>query len=258
MQVRTRAVITRPRAQAKELAQQLEAAGCAVEIFPLLDIKPLEDTTALKQALGRLRSYRLVAFVSPNAIDAAFAHLDIWPQEVPIAVVGEGSRAALARHGVNASNAKIISPSDRERTDSQTLLAELALESLVGGTVLILRGETGRELLADTLKSANVVVEQVAAYRREAPVSNNEVRARLLLLLDSGCDWVITSSEALRNLVSLARDAGGEPSVVKTQQQTLIVPHVRIAETARALGFCHVIQTGSGHEALIAALQSRP
>ena len=118
--------------------------------------------------------------------------------------------------------------------------------------------ETGRELLADTLKSANVVVEQVAAYRREAPVSNNEVRARLLLLLDSGCDWVITSSEALRNLVSLARDAGGEPSVVKTQQQTLIVPHVRIAETARALGFCHVIQTGSGHEALIAALQSRP
>jgi uroporphyrinogen-III synthase len=41
------------------------------------------------------------------------------------------------------------------------------------------------------------------------------------------------------------------------QQQHLIVPHARIAETARALGFARVTLTGSGDERLLAALQSR-
>ena len=49
----------------------------------------------------RLHDFALVAFVSPNAIDAAFAHIpdfhDTWPAGVTVAVVGEGSRAALAR-----------------------------------------------------------------------------------------------------------------------------------------------------------------
>jgi uroporphyrinogen-III synthase len=46
--------------------------------------------------------------------------------------------------------------------------------------------------------------------------------------------------------------------VVKLQQQHLVVPHVRIAETARELGFQAITQTASGDEAILAALQSRP
>jgi uroporphyrinogen-III synthase len=45
--------------------------------------------------------------------------------------------------------------------------------------------------------------------------------------------------------------------VAKLQQQHLIVPHARIAETASALGFNAVTLTGSGDERLLAALQSR-
>jgi uroporphyrinogen-III synthase len=41
------------------------------------------------------------------------------------------------------------------------------------------------------------------------------------------------------------------------QHQHLIVPHARIAETARALGFGRVTLTGSGDERLLAALQSQ-
>jgi len=36
----------------------------------------------------------------------------------------------------------------------------------------------------------------------------------------------------------------------------LIVPHPRIAETAYALGFTCVMQTNSGDEALVTAIQS--
>jgi uroporphyrinogen-III synthase len=44
--------------------------------------------------------------------------------------------------------------------------------------------------------------------------------------------------------------------VANLQHQRLIVPHPRIAETARALGFADLTLTGSGDERLLAALQS--
>ena len=61
-----------------------------------------DECAHLQGVLARLADYDLVAFVSPNAIDCVFAHLPAWPGGVALAVVGEGSRLALAAHGVNA------------------------------------------------------------------------------------------------------------------------------------------------------------
>ena len=249
------AVITRPLAQALPLAQKLAALGRDAVVFPLLEILPLPDQSALKASLKDVGSYVMVAFVSPNAIEAAFAHIQQWPAHVALAVVGEGSKAALAQHGLTPANATIFSPADPQRTDSQTLLEVLDLAALRGKRVLIIRGETGRELLADALRDNGVEVEQLAAYRRAAPVLDQAKSAQLRHLLETGADWVITSSEALRILLQMVRDVAGEPGVVKMQQQRLVVPHVRIAETARSLGFIDVVQTGSGDEPLLAALQ---
>ena len=83
-----------------------------------------------------------------------------------------------------------------------------------------------------------------------------ELAATLRGLLLEPNDWLLTSSEALRGLFDLLRQA--DPSLVaKMQQQHVIVPHARIAETAKALGLAHVTLTGSGDERLLAALQSR-
>ncbi|HYC41779.1 MAG TPA: uroporphyrinogen-III synthase [Noviherbaspirillum sp.] len=250
-------VITRPLAQATPLAQKLAALGRDAVVFPLLEILPLPDQAALQATLRNVGDYAMVAFVSPNAIDAAFTHIDRWPPHVALAVVGEGSKAALAQHGLTSANATIYSPLDPQRTDSQTLVEALDLAALRGKRVLILRGETGRELLADALRDHGVQVEQVAAYRRAAPVLDDAKSTELQRLLHANADWVITSSEALRILLQMVRDAVGEAGVVKMQQQRLIVPHVRIAETARSLGFADIVQTGSGDEPLIAALQFR-
>jgi len=250
-------VITRPLAQATPLAEKVAAIGRQAVVFPLLDILPLPDQTELQAALGDIGSYAMVAFVSPNAIEAAFAHVKQWPLHVALAVVGEGSKAALAQHGLTPANATIFSPLDPHRTDSQTLLDALDLASLRGRRVLVIRGETGRELLADALREQGVEVEQVAAYRRVAPVLDEDRRRTLLRLLDSPSDWLITSSEALRNLLQMVRDTAGEAGVAKMQRQTVVVPHVRIAETAQSLGFTCIVQTGSGDEPLLAALQFR-
>ncbi len=265
-------VITRPRAQAEPLAARFSALGIDARIFPLLDIAPLPAGSAreaaLKSALGHLPDYALVAFVSPNAIDAAFSHIDAWPAGVIAAVVGDSSRQALARHGVTDANASVASPIDPERTDSETLLQVLDLPALKGKKALIVRAETGRELLADRLREAGIEVEQVAAYRRGAPVLDEARCVELLNLVDAGAHWVITSSEALRHLQAMVQQAGAvigdspggrsgaEAAWLAMQRQTLVVPHPRIAETAQSLGFDTVLHTGSGDDALITAIQA--
>jgi uroporphyrinogen-III synthase len=257
-------VITRPLAQATPLAARVAALGRSVEVLPLLDIAPLADPAPLLAALARLPGYALVAFVSPNAIDAAFAHIQQWPAGVTLAVVGEGSRAALTAHGVTPQHFNIVSPADSAHSDSEHLLQTLDLDALNGKPVLIIRGESGRELMGDGFRAAGALVDVVPAYRRSVPVLTPQLAATLRRLLAQQNDWIITSSEALRGLCGMLAnldlqhpDAMQHNSVVAMQQQHLIVPHARIAETANNLGFSKLTLTGSGDERLLAALQSR-
>jgi uroporphyrinogen-III synthase len=268
-------IITRPLAQAGALAARVSALGRRVELLPLLEIAPLADNAPLKAALADLERYAMVAFVSPNAIDAAFAHIAHWPPGVALAVLGEGSRVALAFHGITPDNATIISPRDAAHSDSEHLLATLDLESLRGRRVLIVRGDSGRELLADGLRAAGIEVVPVAAYRRSVPLLTLELGATLRRLLAQEHDWIVTSSEALRGLLHLleqldqeneasdadhraTHQADRRSTVVTLQQQHLIVPHARIAQTAAELGCSRVTLTGSGDELVLAALQSPP
>lgn len=258
-------VITRPRRQAGALAEAVAALGRTPVVLPLLEIAPLEDTAALRAALRDLERFALVAFVSPNAIDAAFAHIPAWPPQVTIAVVGAASRAALARHGAIDAGTRVVSPLDPACSDSEHLIealdAALGLDSLRGRRALVVRGDGGRELLPDALRAAGAEVETVAAYRRAVPALTPELAASLRTLLAGTNDWIITSSEALRGLVGLAGQLESalhpEITVADLQRQRLIVPHLRIAETARALGFANLALSGSGDERLLAALQSR-
>lgn len=250
-------IITRPRQQAEPLARAVAALGRTPHILPLLEIAPLADASALRAALADLRRYALVAFVSPNAVDAAFDHVAAWPPEVALAVVGEGSRAALARHGIDAPRFCIHQPLDPARSDSEHLLQALPTAALAGRRVLVVRGETGREVLPDALRAAGADVATVAAYRRSVPALTPALAASLRALLVRPNDWIITSSEALRGLAGLVERLDGGANVANLQQQHLIVPHARIAETAAALGFGAVTLTGSGDERLLAALQSR-
>jgi uroporphyrinogen-III synthase len=250
-------IITRPLAQAEPMAARLLSLGIQAQVFPLLDIQPLSDVRELRDKLARLHSYAMVAFVSPNAIDAAFSHIKAWPAGLTAAVVGEGSRQALARHGLTGDHAPVLSPKNLQRTDSETLLEVIDLPALVGKKVLIIRAETGRELLADRLREAGVQVDQLAAYRRGPPTLDDALAYRLRDLLARPCDWVITSSEALRTLKDMTLTVAGADGWRQLCKCTLVIPHERIAQTAAALGFDQLVRTGSGDEALIAAIQSR-
>jgi len=64
--------VTRPRAQAAQLAQRIEQAGGRVISFPLLEISPAADPQRLHELAARLHEFKLVIFISPNAVRYAW------------------------------------------------------------------------------------------------------------------------------------------------------------------------------------------
>jgi uroporphyrinogen-III synthase len=255
-------ILTRPMPQSQALAKRLNALGHRTELFPLLEIAELAPGTApfgqLQQALSNLRRYAMAAFVSPNAIHAVLRGGLIWPRDVAIAVMGEGSRHTLAEYGIDDSNATIVSPTDPFRSDSETLLEQMDVTALRGKEVVIFRSETGRELLADALLAQGIAVDKVVCYQRLAPTLTSEHVQHLAELLTCSGVWLISSSEALRTLESQVQQVGGEPAVVKMHQAQLWVSHQRIAQNAQNSGFERVRLIGSGDENLLLALQSCP
>jgi len=254
-------IITRPIHQAQNLAEKLQDAGRQVSIFPLFEIEPLTVNPELDSAMRELSRFAMVIFVSPNAVDAWFRRVSEatwrWPSAVAIGVVGAASRQALYKHGVDQTEVRIVSPVDTERTDSETLLAALDIEALRGKKVLLVRAESGREFLADALSEQHIDVLPVVAYRRLIPDFDQEKKTKLQQYLSHECDWVITSSAVLQTLLNWCSQLDQQNAVVKMQQQHIVVPHFRIAEVARKLGFKHISLTASGDEKLLRALQSK-
>lgn len=261
-------VITRPAGQSQALAAQLESHGLRTLEFPLITIEPVRDDAPLREALGALDRYALVVFVSPNAVDRAFACYgtisSIWPHALPVAVVGPASVAALARHGVAAPAYRVISPAgaaDEEpaRFDSESLYAALettlGADAFAGKRVLIVRGDGGREWLADRLREAGAEVEAVPAYRRVVPEPPIGAWATVHALLEGAPHvWLVTSSEGVRNLDELAREHLTAGEIVELRHAPLVAPHGRIGETARGLGSDRITVSGAGDERIVQTL----
>ena len=241
-----RIVVTRPAGQNEGLAEMIRAEGGEPIVFPVLEILDLEDTRALVAAADRLEAYDLAVFISPNAVDKALNVIGArreWPERLRAATIGRASEKALARYGVT----NVIAPSGR--FDSEALLALPQLADVQGWRVAVFRGDGGRELLGDTLRSRGATVEYVECYRRVRP--NADVEPLLKRWGRGEIDAVtVSSSEGLRNLYDML----GKLGQAWLKRTPLLAPHARIAENARALGCERVIETGPADEGLCAGL----
>ncbi|WP_321912702.1 fused uroporphyrinogen-III synthase HemD/membrane protein HemX [Paraburkholderia sp. J11-2] len=261
-------VITRPAGQSDGLAGRLAQRGMRTLDFPLISIAPVTDEAPLRAALGALERYALVVFVSPNAVDRAFACYasvsSIWPPALPVAVVGPASVAALERHGVAEPEHRVVSPAgageeEPARFDSESLYAALektfGADAFAGKRVLIVRGDGGREWLAERLREAGAEVETVAAYRRVVPEPPIATWTQVHALLEGAPHaWLVTSSEGVRNLDELAREHLTAGEIVELRHAPLVAPHPRIAETARSMGFDRITVSGAGDERIVETL----
>lgn len=239
-------VVTRPADQAGHLAAQVRSAGGVAVLFPVLAIHDIDDPQPLLDIAARLDEFDLAVFVSPNAVNkacAAIARQRRWPARLRVATMGETSERALAGFGLN----DVIAP--RQRFDSEALLELPEMREMAGKRVVVFRGDSGRDLLGDTLTDRGASVEYVTCYRRGKP--DADITPLLSLWKNHQLDAiVITSSEGLRNLAGLLGAAGAE----LLKNTPLFAPHARIVAAARALGLRQVVATAPGDEGLLAGL----
>ena len=248
-------LVTRPAAQALGWVQRLREQGVDAAALPLIGIAPPADPAPVVAAWQALAAHRLVVFVSPNAVEQFFALRPAglaWPADTWAGSPGPGTSQVLREAGV--ADTSIVAPqADAAQFDSESLWARLAQAPWAGRRVLIVRGESGRDWLAETLREHGAEVTHVSAYCRVAPHFTHAQQALLAAAQQRPADhvWLFSSSEA----IGVLRTA--QPTAHWATAQA-IATHPRIAATAREAGFGHVAQARPELEAVVACLQSLP
>ena len=251
-----RVIVTRPAAQATPWVQSLEQHGITAQALPLMQIAPALDAAAVTDAWKQLIEARLVIFVSANAVEHFFAlrpHGAAWPAGTQAASPGPGTTRALQAAGV--STPQIVEPAaDSPQFDSEALWQILRTQNWQGAAVQVVRGDGGRDWLADTLREHGAQVSFVAAYRRTAPILDAAAQSLLSAALARPADhlWFFSSSESIDHLVMhLGRSAAALPAGAKA-----LATHPRIASRAQDAGFAPVWQSLPTLASVVACIQS--
>lgn len=249
-----RLLLTRPAEECAALAATLAEQGFFSSSLPLLTIEALPETSEQRATILGLERYCAVIAVSKPAARCGLQLLDrYWPQppaELPWFSVGAATAEILSHSGLS-----VYYPEHGD--DSEALLAlpqlQQVLAAAVTPRVLILRGEGGRELLAERLRGQGVDVDYLALYRRLLPhyppaTLVERVRDERLNGL------VVSSGQGFSHLLELA----GEHWAALARLP-LFVPSPRVAEQARAAGAKIIVDCrGASATALLAALQAQP
>ncbi|MED5611584.1 uroporphyrinogen-III synthase [Pseudomonas sp. JH-2] len=245
-----RLLLTRPQEECAALAASLAEHGVASASLPLLAIEPLEETPEQRSLLLDLDRYCAVVVVSKPAARLGVERIDrFWPQ--PPArqdwfAVGAATAAILDDYGL-----RVHYPEHGD--DSEALLALPALAQALevpGPRVLILRGEGGREFLAERLRGQGVAVDYLELYRRVLPAyPAGELARRVREEALNGL--VVSSGQGLEHLLRVAGEDWPQLAGLP-----LFVPSPRVAELARDAGARRVIDCrGANAAALLEALR---
>ena len=237
-------VVTRPAHQAGPLARSIEEAGGRAILFPVIEIRDLEDLGPFYGVVDELEEFDLAVFISPNAAERAIDMIlarRALPRGLRVAAIGGGGARALAARGVT----NVIAPEGRYDSEALLELPDLAAVRRVA----IFRGAGGREHLGEALRARGASVAYAECYRRSRP--DLDPRPLLEAWARGAIDaMTVTSSEGLRNLSGMVADAGRSA----LQRTALFVPHPRIAQAARDLDVRTVIVTGPGDPGLLDGL----
>lgn len=270
----SRVIVTRPADEAEVWVRALRQRGWPALALPLIDIGPPRDPESL-EALQRARAdwarFDALMFVSPAAVQHFFAGSSSWAESrhghrtrfwAPGPGTARALAEALARRGVDASCID-APPADAAQFDSEHLWPVVQDQLREGVRVRVVRGASasasgaakggnegsGREWLMSRCRERGARVDACVAYERRAPAWTASQREVALAATGPDSLWLFSSSEAIDHL----REA--MPSADWSLAQALCT-HGRIARTARAIGFGHVIDSRPALEDVLRALES--
>lgn len=157
-------VITRPAAQAGEMARLLRDEGARPIHFPVIQVRESSRTGPLDEALGRLEAYRWVVFTSANGVRFFLKRLREKGKDlralkgVRIAAIGPATAKMIEAYGIGVD---LVPPV----YVSEGLVASFESVDLGGERVLLPRAEEARDILPDGLKGMGAAVDVVPVYR---------------------------------------------------------------------------------------------
>ena len=231
---RKRILITRPRAQAEEFASALIAAGAHPIFFPVIQIVPLNDFSGLDSALLRIDTYDWLILTSVHSVDVFFKRLGTlgikhFPESLRVAAVGPKTSSCLSQHGVIAC----FVPTEYI---AEAILPGLG-EDISGKRFLLPQSDLARTTLANEIRSAGGVVDEIVAYRTVPGQPDISGMSALRV----GVDLItFTSPSAVHNFVDIVRNNGLDPiNLPGTPLFVCIGPVTKKA--AEEVGFCDPI-----------------
>ncbi len=245
-----RVLVTRPVEQSTQLVEALGQRGLQVSALPLLKIEPIDPLDgADRQRVQNLDLFDHLIFVSANAARVGLERIDeFWPQH-PLGprcwAVGASTAAVLQAAGLE------VTWPEREM-NSEGLLALEGLTQVDGQKVLIVRGEGGRQMIAETLQARGARVDSLCCYRRSA-VPHDAGALRADLARDPVALILVSSGEGLALLSGLLQPR----EHTNLARITLLVPSPRVADQARELGWQSVVRTENASDpAVITAVDT--
>lgn len=148
-----RIVITRPRAQSKELQHALEKSGATCVVIPLIDIaQPADEGFAFEHAMRNLSDYEWVVCTSANGASRVAPYLSNSATRPKLAAVGIATALAFVR--------------DVEFVPSSATGVLLAEEfPVTSGKVLVVQAQETSGDVVRILRDRNMDVDGVAAYK---------------------------------------------------------------------------------------------
>jgi uroporphyrinogen-III synthase len=228
-----RILITRAPHQASALADALRARGLEPVLVPTIELAPPTTFAPLDAAIASLEKFHWLLFTSANAVEAFAARLAALQGTSSAlkgtgfspSVEGERGKGALALEGTLPSDCLIaaIGPAtSRAITElfgtNPTLvpskaIAESLAEALLphakqsDGTTsrfLLVRAETARDVLPETLRRAGGEVIIAPAYRSVIPQASLPLIRTLFHSPETYPDAItFTSSSSVTNLLAL-------------------------------------------------------
>lgn len=239
-----RILLTRTLSQVQPLQTLLSEQGYQPVLFPSLEVKPL-DNTPIKN------HYDVLIFISANAVEYGLKVLKTLDcQSTKVFAVGGATANKLEQQGIQ------VDAFPAQNASSEALLAMDEMQSLSNQSVLIFRGDGGRETLKQGLEKNNIV-EYIEVYQRIAcDITSLHYDALTEFLQSDEGIVAATSVENLSMLMSMLEQMNAQASN-RIKRYPLVVLSERIKTAARSIGFNQIeVATEICDEGLLKAIQS--
>ena len=237
-------LVTRPAGQTESLCARIDQSGGHPIAFPTIAIEPVSIAPELG---AQTPEYDWLIFVSVNAVEHGRRRVTVG-ERTRTAAIGKATAAALESKKIRVD----VCP--KNGATSEALLDHPDLKQIANQSVLIVKGEGGRELLHDALLQRGARVTTLDVYRRILPVIEAVAVQQLEhRWREDPVDIVtLTSVQTLDNLLALLTSDGrallGSTAFVTVSE--------RIAAAARAHGLqgFAVLSRGADDESIIGAI----